>query len=145
MRANLERVVTWTVRILLIPPAVVFAWNALRDIPYLLVATPDQNIISPAAECALAALLAAAIFSSSPPCRSGHLKVLITWVASSAALLLNFFLAFIVVSLSFGRPILLHSPATETEEVCIFAGWLALSILEINLVERVTKRKLRRI
>jgi hypothetical protein len=140
MPTKLERAVTWAVRIILVPLAAIFTWNALHDVRYLLVATPDTSILAPTVECVLAVLLVSAIFSSSPPWRNEHLKVFLTWVGSFSALLLNFYFAFAAVSYAFGRSFRLHWPATKLEEFCIFGGGLGLFLLEINLVEKVTKR-----
>ena len=141
--AKLESTVTWVVRILLVPPAAFLIWNSLRDVRYLLVATPDTSVLAPAVELVLAALLLSAIFSSSPPWRNEHLKVFLCWVGSFAALLLNFVFAFIVVSYVFGHSFRVHLPLPALEEICLFALGLGLFILEIYVFEKLAKKKSR--
>jgi len=144
MRASLEKLATWLVRIMLLPLAVFFGWYAVRDLLVLFGSPPElqaTNFLGPAAESVVVALLIKAIFSSSPPWRNESLKTFFVWILSIAALILNFFFASAAVSYLWGHSFSLHGPTSALEEFVSFASGIALMILEIMLVDKISKRK----
>ena len=94
-----EKVATWLLRIVLLPPTVFLGW---KTVPNLVAAWADPlntNVLGTATEAAIVGLLFSAIFSPSPPWRNDALRAVLTWLLSFAALLLNLYVGFALASL----------------------------------------------
>jgi divalent metal cation (Fe/Co/Zn/Cd) transporter len=139
--SNWETVATWLVRITLLPLALLFAWSAIGG---FLGSPPEQqvtNVLGTAVEGAVAALLFSAIFNSSPPWRNEALKSFLMWPFWIAVLFANLFFAAAAVSYLWGESFRLHKPTSTFQEAVAFASGLGVMVLEIMLVEKITKRR----